>query len=183
MKHSISVFCVLMLVVALVSSCKVKDEVHETPTITTSYFYVNPLFDENGKIIGAADTLLVGHMIGDKESGTYVLDTINLVDSVQVLFAASFLSHGNNLVSTHVNFDTAQFKLRLGLTSDIMAATIEPTDTAKGQLYYRLGYNAVSFPISYTPRQTGDLQLSLVVYSDAGEPYSPAAIRLVQPVK
>ena len=183
MRHSISVFCVLMLVVALVSSCKLKDEVHETPTITTSYFYVNPLFDEKGKVIGAADTLLVGHMIGDKESGTYVLDTINLVDSVQVLFAASFLSHGNNLVSTHVNFDTANFKLRLGLTSDIMAATIEPTDTAKGQLYYRLGYNAVNFPIIYTPRKTGDLQLSLVVYSDAGEPYSPAAIRLVQPVK
>jgi len=180
MKHSISVFCVLMLVVALVSSCKLQEEIHETPTITTSYFYTNPVFDESGRIIGADDTMTVRY---NDTLRSYILDALELEDSTVVLFAASFLAHGNNLVSTLVDYDTAHFDLHLGLTSEIMAATIQPTDTAAGKLYYRLGYNIVSFPIIYRARTTGDLPLTLTVHSDAGEPYSPAAISLIQPVK
>jgi len=161
-------------------ACKAKDDYHATPSITISYFYCNPVLDDAGKVVSAEDTLAWRY---DESSSSYILDTLTMQDSTVVLFAASFLSHGNNLVSCLFDFDTTRLNLHLGLTPDILSATIEPTDTAACRLYFPPGYNAVGFPVRYMPRTTGSLPLTLTVHSDAGETYSPASIRLVQPVK
>ena len=180
MKNSVSLFFVLLLVALGSVACKVKEEFHETPTITISYFYCNPVLDASGKVVSAEDTLAWRY---DENSSSYILDTLAMKDSIRVVFAAGFLSHGNNLVSCLFDYDTAQLSVHLGLTSEILNAAVPPTDTAACRLYFPPGYNALGFPVTYRARTTGALPLTLTVHSDAGESYSPVSIRLVQPVK
>lgn len=180
MRHRLSSVIVSLAAVSLLVSCAGKDEFHATPTITLSQFYCNPVLDGSGKVVSAEDSL--GWRYNEADD-SYILDTLAMKDSTLVLFAAAFMSHGNNLVSAIIEYDTAQLRLQPLLGSEIMAVTVAPTDTAARRLYFTPGFNIVSFPIYYTPRVKGNLPLTLTVHSDAGSEYSPASLRLVQPVK
>ena len=180
MKQSFSILFVSFFVVILFAACSSKNESYSTPSITLTYFICDPVFDESGNLTGGSDTLGWEY---DEANDTYILDTLLFTDSTHVVFAAGFRSYDNNLVSTAVEYDTAQLSLHLGLTSEILAATTAPTDTAKGILYFNLGFNYVGYPVTYMPRTRGNLPITIKVESDAGTPYSPASIRLVQPVK
>ena len=180
MKHSISLLSLSLLAAVLMTACTPREESHTTPSITLTYFICDPVYDESGAIIGGSDTLGWNY---DEELNTYILDTLYMADSTQVIFAAGFRSFDNNLVSTSFEYDTTQLALQLYLTDEILAATTAKTDVSKGILYFNLGFNYVGFPVTYTPRTTGDIRLSVKVESDAGESYSPAYIHLMQPVR
>ena len=62
------------------------------------------------------------------------------------------------------------------LTDDITKALRDTSNIEDGKLYFESGYNRVSFPIYFTPKVQGGLNLKLTVESDSEFPISSVSL-------
>lgn len=164
-----------VLVVALaMTSCLGEVESHYTPRIYSSAFYVNPIM-QGDSLKGAKDTLLLKY---NTEDDSYVTDTLALGDTV--MFASSFYTVSNNLVSVKLDWDTTKMALWYSLNDAILKVLTDRSDVAAGCLYFNPGYNNVAFPVYFSPQVEGKSAVTLTVESDSK--YPTTSIRFTVPV-
>ena len=160
------IFLVLVVVAGAMTSCLEYKEPQYSPQIYSSLFYVNPQL-KGDSVVGAKDTL---DIIYDAEDDSYELDTVYLGDTV--MFASTFYTVTNNLVAVEMKWDTTQMDLWYLTTADIDKALLK-TDTVGNltcTMRFNPGYNRVTFPIYFTPKERGGMKLKLSVESDSDFP-------------
>lgn len=149
------------------TSCLNVPEPQYSPSILGSYFYVNPVFDGDS-LISAQDTIT--ELFYDADDETYDLDTIYVGDTV--MFAAKFYTYTSDLVSVKVDWEKNHMDLWYFLTDSTKNVLTADSDTTAGKLVFDLGYNAVSFPVYFTPLVKGGTTLKLTVTSTSDYPTS-----------
>ena len=159
-------FLSFVALTTLMSSCLNSTEPQYSPEIYASNFYVNPVF-VGDSITGAKDTL---DLFYDSEDGSYELDTIYVGDTV--MFAAKFYTYTSDLVSVKVDWEKNHMDLWYFLTDSTKNVLTADSDTTAGKLVFDLGYNAVSFPVYFTPLVKGGATLKLTVTSTSDYPTS-----------
>lgn len=160
------ILLVLVVVAGAMTSCLDYKEPQYSPQIYRSEFYVNPQF-QGDTVIGAKDTL---DLIYDADDDSYELDTVYLGDTV--MFASTFYTVTNNLVAVEMKWDTTEMDLWYLTTADIDKALLK-TDTVGNltcTMRFNPGYNRVTFPIYFTPKERGGMKLKLSVESDSDFP-------------
>ena len=138
----------------VLSSC-LDTQSHYTPYVTTSAIYTSD-----------GDSLQYRY---DNLSGLWNVDSILVGDTLHM--SVGYGSLGNNLVSTHLAWDTASLDLWANLTSSITDLLLATSDTVKLDLYMPMGYNYLGFPIWIVPKKAGSTTLKFTVVSDSK--YSP----------
>lgn len=160
------ILLVLVVVAGAMTSCLEYKEPQYSPQIYRSEFYVNPQF-QGDTVVGAKDTL---DLIYDADDDSYELDTVYLGDTV--MFASTFYTVTNNLVAVEMKWDTTEMDLWYLTTADIDKALLK-TDTVGNltcTMLFNPGYNRVTFPIYFTPKERGGMKLKLSVESDSDFP-------------
>ena len=160
------ILLVLVVVAGAMTSCLEYKEPQYSPQIYRSNFYVNPQF-QGDTVVGAKDTL---DLIYDADDDSYELDTVYLGDTV--MFASTFYTVTNNLVAVEMKWDTTEMDLWYLTTADIDKALLK-TDTVGNltcTMRFNPGYNRVTFPIYFTPKERGGMKLKLSVESDSDFP-------------
>ena len=160
------ILLVLVVVAGAMTSCLEYKEPQYSPQIYRSNFYVNPQF-QGDTVVGAKDTL---DLIYDADDDSYELDTVYLGDTV--MFASTFYTVTNNLVAVEMKWDTTEMDLWYLTTADINKALLK-TDTVGNltcTMRFNPGYNRVTFPIYFTPKERGGMKLKLSVESDSDFP-------------
>lgn len=160
------IFLVLVVVAGAMTSCLEYKEPQYSPQIYRSTFYVNPQL-QGDSVVGFKDTL---DLIYDADDDSYELDTVYLGDTV--MFASTFYTVTNNLVAVEMKWDTTKMDLWYLTTADIDNALLK-TDTVKNltcTMRFNPGYNRVTFPIYFTPKEQGGMKLMLSVESDSDFP-------------
>lgn len=160
------ILLVLVVVAGAMTSCLEYKEPQYSPQIYRSAFYVNPQF-QGDTVVGAKDTL---DLIYDADDDSYELDTVYLGDTV--MFASTFYTVTNNLVAVEMKWDTTEMELWYLTTADINKALLK-TDTVGNltcTMRFNPGYNRVTFPIYFTPKERGGMKLKLSVESDSDFP-------------
>lgn len=160
------IFLVLVVVAGAMTSCLEYKEPQYSPQIYRSEFYVNPQF-QGDTVVGAKDTLDLSY---DADDDSYELDTVYLGDTV--MFASTFYTVTNNLVAVEMKWDTTEMDLWYLTTADIDKALLK-TDTVGNltcTMRFNPGYNRVTFPIYFTPKERGGMKLKLSVESDSDFP-------------
>ena len=160
------IFLVLVVVAGAMTSCLEYKEPQYSPQIYSSLFYVNPQL-KGDSVVGAKDTL---DLIYDAATYSYKLDTVYLGDTV--MFASTFYTVTNNLVAVEMKWDTTEMDLWYLTTADIDKALLK-TDTVGNltcTMRFNPGYNRVTFPIYFTPKERGGMKLKLSVESDSDFP-------------
>ena len=160
------ILLVLVVVAGAMTSCLEYKEPQYSPQIYRSNFYVNPQF-QGDTVVGAKDTL---DLIYDADDDSYELDTVYLGDTV--MFASTFYTVTNNLVAVEMKWDTTEMELWYLTTADINKALLK-TDTVGNltcTMRFNPGYNRVTFPIYFTPKERGGMKLKLSVESDSDFP-------------
>ena len=160
------ILLVLVVVAGAMTSCLDYKEPQYSPQIYRSNFYVNPQF-QGDTVVGAKDTL---DLIYDADDDSYELDTVYLGDTV--MFASTFYTVTNNLVAVEMKWDTTEMDLWYLTTADIDKALLK-TDTVGNltcTMRFNPGYNRVTFPIYFTPKERGGMKLKLSVESDSDFP-------------
>ena len=149
----------LLTVVVAMTSCLESTEPQFSPYISGSFFYVNPVF-EGDSMVSAQDTIT--DLFYDADDETYdLLDTIYIGDTV--MFAAKFYTYNSDLVSVKINWNKNHMDVWYFLTDSTQNALTSDSDTTNGKLVFDPGYNAVSFPLYFTPLVKGGLNLKLTV--------------------
>jgi len=144
----------ILLLAVLLSSC-LDTKSHYTPEISLSAF-VN---DEGDTLLYYYDTMSeLWHV-----DSMYVGDTLHAAVGYQAL--------GNNLVSTHIDWDTSYIDLWALLTPAITDVLLPNSDTVKLDLYSPVGYNYLGFPIWVVPKKSGSTSVKFTVVTDSK--YSP----------
>ena len=146
-----------------------------SPEIYTSYFYVNPVF-EGDSIIGAKDTL---NIFSTDIEDSYRMDSLAFGDTVN--FAAVFYSYEQDLVSVKIEWDSTRMDFSMNLFDDINKHITPQSNIKGGILYFNPGYNRVSFPCSFTAKESGVLPLKLTLASTSE--FSPTSVLLPIPIK
>lgn len=160
------IFLVLVVVAGAMTSCLEYKEPQYSPQIYRSTFYVNPQL-QGDSVVGFKDTL---DLIYDAATYSYKLDTVYLGDTV--MFASTFYTVTNNLVSVEMKWDTTDMKLWC-LIEDEITKVLHKTDSIGEYLcgmHFNPGYNRVTFPIYFTPKEQGGMKLMLSVESDSDFP-------------
>lgn len=160
------ILLVLVVVAGAMTSCLEYKEPQYSPQIYRSEFYVNPQF-QGDTVVGAKDTL---DLIYDADDDSYELDTVYLGDTV--MFASTYYTVTNNLVAVEMKWDTTEMDLWYLTTADIDKALLK-TDTVGNltcTMRFNPGYNRVTFPIYFTPKERGGMKLKLSVESDSDFP-------------
>ena len=160
------ILLVLVVVAGAMTSCLEYKEPQYSPQIYRSNFYLNPQF-QGDTLVGAKDTL---DLIYDADDDSYELDTVYLGDTV--MFASTFYTVTNNLVAVEMKWDTTEMELWYLTTADINKALLK-TDTVGNltcTMRFNPGYNRVTFPIYFTPKERGGMKLKLSVESDSDFP-------------
>lgn len=160
------ILLVLVVVAGAMTSCLEYKEPQYSPQIYRSEFYVNPQF-QGDTVVGAKDTL---DLIYDADDDSYELDTVYLGDTM--MFASTFYTVTNNLVAVEMKWDTTEMDLWYLTTADIDKALLK-TDTVGNltcTMRFNPGYNRVTFPIYFTPKERGGMKLKLSVESDSDFP-------------
>ena len=160
------ILLVLVVVAGAMTSCLEYKEPQYSPQIYRSNFYLNPQF-QGDTLVGAKDTL---DLIYDADDDSYELDTVYLGDTV--MFASTFYTVTNNLVAVEMKWDTTEMELWYLTTADINKAILK-TDTVGNltcTMRFNPGYNRVTFPIYFTPKERGGMKLKLSVESDSDFP-------------
>lgn len=160
------ILLVLVVVAGAMTSCLEYKEPQYSPQIYRSEFYVNPQF-QGDTVVGAKDTLDISY---DADDDSYELDTVYLGDTV--MFASTFYTVTNNLVAVEMKWDTTEMDLWYLTTADIDKALLK-TDTVGNltcTMRFNPGYNRVTFPIYFTPKERGGMKLKLSVESDSDFP-------------
>ncbi len=166
------IFLVLAVVAGAMTSCLEYQEPQYSPQIYSSSFYVNPQF-LGDSLIGAEDTL---NLIYDSDDDLYEMDTVYLGDTV--VFATTFYTVTNNLVSVEMKWDTTDMKLWC-LIEDEITKVLHKTDSIGEYLcgmHFNPGYNRVTYPIYFTPKKRGGMELKLSVESDSSFPTTSVSI-------
>lgn len=168
MKKNI-VILIAAIFAAFFSSCALKDNSQYTPSILTSYFFLNP-HDST------PDDTLHLHLNNDR----YIADTITVNDTV--IFAVGINSYTNNLTAFSIDFDTTALWLSI-VNADSLTRGLDmsKTDIAKCKLVFLPGFNYASFPIHYGAKKTGIFDIEMKVESDSE--FSPATLLFTQPVE
>jgi hypothetical protein len=164
------ILLVLVVVAGAMTSCLEYKEPQYSPQIYRSFFYVNPQFNGD-TIVGAKDTL---DLIYDADDDSYELDTVYLGDTV--MFACGFNTRTSNLVAVELKWEKDFLNLWYLLTDDTKKALRDITDIDNGKLYFNPGYNRVSFPVYFTPKVQGGMNLKLAVESDSEFPVSSVSL-------
>ena len=165
------ILLVLVVVAGAMTSCLEYKEPQYSPQIYRSTFFVNPQL-QGDSVVGFKDTL---DLIYNADNDSYKLDTVYLGDTV--MFASTFYTVTNNLVSVEMKWNTKEMDLWYRTTADIDNALLK-TDTVKLDtldnlactMRFNPGYNRVTFPIYFTPKKQGDMKLMLSVKSDSDFP-------------
>ena len=160
------ILLVLVVVAGAMTSCLEYKEPQYSPQIYRSNFYLNPQF-QGDTLVGAKDTL---DLIYDADDDSYELDTVYLGDTV--MFASTFYTVTNNLVAVEMKWDTTEMELWYLTTAEINKALLK-TDTVGNltcTMRFNPGYNRVTFPIYFTPKERGGMKLKLSVESDSDFP-------------
>ena len=160
------ILLVIVVVAGAMTSCLEYKEPQYSPQIYRSNFYLNPQF-QGDTLVGAKDTL---DLIYDADDDSYELDTVYLGDTV--MFASTFYTVTNNLVAVEMKWDTTEMELWYLTTADINKALLK-TDTVGNltcTMRFNPGYNRVTFPIYFTPKERGGMKLKLSVESDSDFP-------------
>ena len=147
-------FFPIVILAVVLSSC-LDTQSHYTPYVTTSAVYN-----------GDGDSLSFRY---DGMSGLWNVDSVRLGDTLTM--SVGYGSLGNNLVSTHLAWDTTCLDLWANLTPKITDLLLPTSDTTKLDLYMPLGYNYLGFPIWFVPKKAGSTTLKFTVVSDSK--YSP----------
>ena len=127
---------------------------------------MNPQF-KNDTLVSFKDTL---DLFYDNEEDAYVLDSVFLGDTI--MFVGIFDAVVNNLVAVEMKWDTTEMDLWYLTTADIDKALLK-TDTVGNltcTMRFNPGYNRVTFPIYFTPKERGGMKLKLSVESDSDFP-------------
>ena len=160
-------FILLVLLVAM-CSCNWYTEPQHSPSISGSFFYINPVFDGDS-MVSAQDTIT--DLFYDADDNTYdLMDTIYIGDTV--MFAAKFYTYNSDLVSVKIDWDKHHMDVWYFLTDSTKNVLTSESDTTNGKFVFDLGYNAVSFPLYFTPLVKGGLNLKLTVTSTSYYPTS-----------
>ena len=128
-------------------------------------------FLEGDSLVGAQDTLGISY---DADDDTYDLDTIFIGDTV--VFATTFYTYNSNLLTVELKWEKDFMNLWYPLTDDITKVLRDTSNIEDGKLYFESGYNRVSFPIYFTPKVQGGLNLKLAVESDSEFPISSVSL-------
>ena len=164
------IFTMLLVISTIMVGCIGYDEPQFSPSISSSSFFVNPVF-EGDSLMSAQDTLSLFY---DSEEDVYNLDTVFVGDTV--LFACGFNTRTSNLVAVELKWEKDFLNLWYLLTDDTKKALRDTTDIDNGKLYFNPGYSRVSFPVYFTPKVQGGLNLKLAVESDSEFPVSSASL-------
>ena len=143
------------------------------PYITTSSFYLNPIYSGDS-IIAAQDTFQL-----KKVDDGYMLDTISPMDTL--VFMVGFGSYANNLTATRVTFDTTQLDISAKIPEEIRKILLPESDIRNLQLFINSGYNFLALPMGYLPLKSGTHQFVFTVESDSE--FSPRSVVIKQPVR
>ena len=159
-------FSILAVVASAMTSCLEYKEPQYSPQIYGSTFYVNPQF-EGDSLVGAQDSLSLFY---DAEDDSYEMDTVYIGDTI--MFVNTYYTVGNNLVAVEMKWDTTEMNLWYATTADIDKALLK-TDTVGHYtctMRFKPGYNRVTFPVYFTPKERGGMKLKLSVESDSDFP-------------
>lgn len=146
---------ILLLPVAMLFSSCLDTQSHYTPEISLSAFVNNQ-----------GDTLLYYY---DTMSELWHVDSMHVGDTLHA--AVGYQALGNNLVSTHIAWDTAYIDLWAVLTPAITDILLPSSDTVKLDLYSPVGYNYLGFPFWVVPKKAGSTTVKFTVVTDSK--YSP----------
>ena len=120
-------------------------------------------------MVSAQDTIT--DLFYDANDDTYdLMDTIYIGDTV--MFAAKFYTYNSDLVSVKIDWDKHHMDVWYFLTDSTKNVLTSDSDTTNGKFVFDLGYNAVSFPLYFTPLVKGGLNLKLTVTSTSYYPTS-----------
>lgn len=101
----------------------------------------------------------------DKKAESYRMDTIQMNDTAK--FVAGFITFTNNLVSTHVEWDTAHLQVWSMYEKELTSVLLPESDTTTLDLYFPTNYNYVGIPIFLTPKKVGSSAMIFKVVSDS----------------
>ena len=146
---------VVLGLAVMLSSC-LDTQSHYTPYVSVANL-----------VNGAGDTLEFRY---DGMSNLFNLDSLLVGDTLKC--AVGFASLGNNLLSAHVDWDTAALSVWSKYTDDMLNVMIAPSDTATIDIYLPTGYNYVGLPLWIVPKKAGGQLLKFTVTSDSK--FSPA---------
>ena len=146
---------VVLGLAVMLSSC-LDTQSHYTPQVSVSNF-----------VNGAGDTLEFRY---DGMSNLFNLDSLLVGDTLKG--AVGFASLGNNLLSAHVDWDTAALSVWSAYTEEMIQVMIAPSDTTNIDIYLPLGYNYVGLPLWIVPKRNGSTLLKFTVTTDSK--FSPA---------
>ena len=150
----------IILAAFALSSC-LETQSHFTPEISTSLF-----------ITTSGDTIPYRY---DSMSGLYNMDSLFVGDTI--VGAVGFASLGNNLLSAHVDWDTASVEIWSQYTESVLQVFLAESDTTTLDLYFPLGYNYFGMPLYLVPKKAGSSSLKFTAVSDSK--FSPAEEALV----
>ena len=164
------IFTMLLVISTIMVGCIGYEPPQYSPSISSSSFFVNPVF-EGDSLIGAQDTLDMSY---DSKEDVYNFDTVYIGDTV--VFATKFYTYNSNLVAVELTWEKDFLNLWYLLTDDTKKALRDTTDIDNGKLYFNPGHYGVSFPVYFTPKVQGGLNLKLAVESDSEFPVSSVSL-------
>ena len=168
----------LIAIAIIFTSCEgfLNGSYDESPTITSSYFYVNHVLQGDSIVISAKDTLFTRST--DTE-GQWRLDSLSLGDTVY--FVPIFHGNGQNLTGVTIEWDLDRMDFTLGLSENFNKYLEANSNIEKGQLYFKPGVGGIKFPCTFVATQYGILPVKLTVSSPSQ--FSPYSIYLTIPIK
>lgn len=165
--HKISLSFVMGIIACAMTGCLDNIQSDYTPRILMSDLYINPYYI-NDTVLHAQDTM---HIRYNTKSEKYLSDTMLSGDTV--MFGVAFDAQGNNLVSTQIEWDTANVQAWFGVNDAIKKALSDTTNLHSGNLSYVPGYGVASFPVYLVPKKAGAHAIKLTVATDSK--YSPVS--------
>ena len=169
------IFIVLVVISTIMVGCIGYDEPQFSPSISSSSFFVNPVF-EGDSLIGAQDTL---DMTYDSEDDIYNFDTVYVGDTV--LFATTFYTYNSNLVTVELSWEKDFLNLWYLLTDDTKKALPARYDNWQIrcclELYKLAGneniksYKESGYDISSYEAEKAQLEIKLAKYEEALKVY------------
>lgn len=159
-KHLIFALCTA----TVLTSCLLESNNQYAPTIAC------------GNIINNhGDTL---KLRTDDKNDYYWLDTMHVGDTAQFVFF--FTGYENDLVSTEIGTDAYYTKLDMLLVNEIRDIMLETSDTTRGLLNFKPGYNAVQFASHYIALKEGTPSMFVSVHTDSK--FSPTEFEIRTPI-
>ncbi len=169
MPHSMKKIIPFLILLLVVSSCKMKDDAQSTPELAFSFF--------EHKHGAKTDTLSAYPL----RSGVYVIDTIQPLDTMAFLIGA----HGryNALDSLIIRWDTTAMQTAFAVGAD-WNNILDPatTDVAHGRFHFFPYVQRVVLPMLYVPQRAGNDTI-IVHLANTSTVYGPIEVMFIQPVR